>query len=230
MIPIGDDNPTKRIPIVTIALIIIDTVLFVWDHVIGPGAPHALLSYTLVPCTLLDVCNKQVVHTISPSYVTIFTHMFLHGSWSHLIGNMVFLWIFGNNVEDVMGHIRYALLFVFWGLMASLAHIVTDVTSYFPMLGASGAIAGVLGAYAVLFPQARVRIFVFTIIITVITVPAGIVLGIWFAYQVLLPQPGVAVMAHIGGFVAGVLTVLIFGKQNLLRAYRRLPYRYNSYR
>lgn len=225
MIPIGDDNPTKGTPFVTITLIIVNTLFFLWDHVY---APHALAAFTMVPCTLLDVCQEHTVQTVSPPVITIFTSMFLHGGWMHLLGNMLFLWIFGNNVEDVLGHFRFAALYLFWGVVAALFHTATSIHSPIPTLGASGAIAGVLGAYALLFPRSRVRILLFTFIITVISVPAAIVLGLWFAYQLLMPQPGVAVWAHVGGFIAGLLTVMMLGKSKLLRAYYRKE-RYETY-
>lgn len=221
MIPIGDDNPTKGTPIVTVTLIILNAILFLWDRILGPGAPRALEAFTMVPCKLFDACQEQIVQTADPSIMTIFTSMFLHGGWMHLLGNMLFLWIFGNNIEDVFGHTRFIMLYLFWGVVAALFHVATDIGSPIPTLGASGAIAGVLGAYALLFPRARIRVLLFTFIITVISVPAAVMLGIWFVYQLLIAQPGVAVWAHIGGFVAGLVTVLAFGKERLLRAYFR---------
>ncbi len=221
MIPIGDDNPTKSVPVVTIALIIINILLFLWDRILGPGAPNALIAFTMVPCKLLDVCKHTIVQTYDPSVVTIFTSMFLHGGWMHLLGNMLFLWIFGNNIEDVVGHGRFIVLYLFWGAVAALFHAAINIGSNIPTLGASGAIAGVLGSYAVLFPHARVRVLLFTFIITVISVPAVVMLGIWFVFQLLMPQPGVATWAHVGGFIAGLLTITVMGKDRLLRAYYR---------
>ena len=152
--------------------------------------------------------------------------MFLHGSWMHLIGNMWFLWIFGNNIEDSMGHLRFLVFYLLTGVLASAAHILSDPTSAIPTVGASGAISGILGAYFLLYPKAKVRTLVFLVIILkVIKLPAFVFLGLWFAMQLLSslqPQAegggGVAFWAHIGGFVAGLLLIKLFENRQLVDA------------
>lgn len=225
MIPIGDENPTRSFPIVTVALIVINVLVYLYDKVIGLGAPEGLMHYALIPCTISGQCPYEVP-PVSPHWLTIFTSMFLHAGLLHLGGNMLYLWIFGNNVEDALGHFRYLLLYLFWGVMAALAHVALSVYSAVPTVGASGAIAGVMGAYFVLFPTARVRVLViFFFIIDIIAVPAFILLGLWFLMQFQF-QPGVATMAHAGGFVAGAVTVYLMGRDKILRRLRRPRYYY----
>jgi len=151
--------------------------------------------------------------------------MFLHGSLFHLLGNMLYLWIFGNNIEDVLGHVRFALFYLLAGLAAALTHTLAMPNSRIPMIGASGAIAGVLGAYWFLFPRARVRTFVFLFFyIDIVAIPAGIVLGVWFLAQLLNVGMGggVAWFAHIGGFLAGLLLIWggVLGRPRRIRAWR----------
>jgi len=146
--------------------------------------------------------------------------MFLHAGFLHLAGNMLYLWIFGNNVEDALGHVQFLLWYLVWGAAAGLAHAWLNPSSQIPTVGASGAIAGALGAYFVLFPMARIRVLVFFFFITVIAVPAFILLGFWFLMQFQF-QPGVATMAHAGGFVAGAATILAMGRERVLRKLRR---------
>jgi membrane associated rhomboid family serine protease len=161
------------------------------------------------------------------------TSMFLHGGWMHLIGNAAFLWVFGNNVEDSMGRVRFLLFYVLCGLAAAAAQVAIDPASPVPMVGASGAISGVMGAYLVLYPRARVKmLFIIIFIIRIIPLPAWLVLLYWFGLQVVaaLPQlsgaqenvpAGVAVMAHIGGFIAGIVLVKLFENRKLVEKHRR---------
>jgi membrane associated rhomboid family serine protease len=155
-----------------------------------------------------------------PAYVTLLTSMFLHGGWMHLLGNMLYLWIFGNNIEDVMGHAKYALFYLLCGVLAAVSHAVTDPSSTVPMVGASGAISGVLGAYVLLFPRARVLVLIPGFGIT--KVAAGIVLGMWFVMQLFSggmnagsKGGGVAFFAHIGGFLAGMALIGLFKRRDV---------------
>jgi len=178
---------------------------------------------------LACVVDNEPINTLTP-----FTSMFLHGGWGHLIGNLMFFWVFGNNVEDSMGRIRFLLFYLICGLAAALAHILVQPASPLPTVGASGAISGVLGAYLVLYPRIRINmLFIFVIFWKVIAIPAWVVLIFWFAWQVFAGIPeltavrpdvssGVAVWAHIGGFVAGVVLVKIFENPKLVEA-RLLP-------
>lgn len=223
MIPLGDENPTRSFPIVTVTLIAVNVLVFLYDKLLGAGAPEALLEYAMVPCTISGACEYQVP-PITPHWLTIFTSMFLHAGILHLGGNMLYLWIFGNNVEDALGHLRFLMWYLVWGVAAALSHVVINATSPIPTVGASGAIAGALGAYFVLFPMARIRVLIFFFfIIDVVAVPAFFLLGLWFLMQFQF-QPGVATMAHAGGFVAGALTILVMGRQRVLRRLRRSPY------
>jgi membrane associated rhomboid family serine protease len=164
--------------------------------------------------------TAQLPAFVIPPYATLVTSMFLHGGWMHLIGNMLYLWIFGNNVEDVMGHAKFVLFYLLCGVLAALSHAVTDPSSTVPMVGASGAISGVLGAYVLLFPRAHVLVFIPGI--GTARVAAGVVLGMWFVTQLLSggmtvgsQGGGVAFFAHIGGFVAGMLLIGFFKRPDV---------------
>src|SRR3972149_2580370 len=157
MIPLHDDNPTTTKPYITIALIVLATLVFLWQLSLGAhGFEAAVLSLGVIPATLLGDKTLPPELALVPPTLTIFTSMFLHGSWMHLIGNMLYLWIFGNNVEDAMGHVRFVLFYLLCGIAAVLAQSLPNPDSTIPMIGASGAISGVLGAYLLLYPHARV--------------------------------------------------------------------------
>ncbi len=223
MIPLGDENPTRSFPIVTVTLIIVNVLVFLYDKLIGWGAPRALFEYAMIPCTISGTCEYQLP-PVTPHYLTIFTSMFLHAGFLHLGGNMLYLWIFGNNVEDALGHAKFLFWYLLWGVAAAMSHVALNAYSSVPTVGASGAIAGALGAYFVLFPTARIRVLViFFFIIDVIAVPAFFLLGLWFLMQFQF-QPGVATMAHAGGFVAGAATILILGRNRILRQLRYRTY------
>ncbi len=218
MIPLYDDNPTARPPVVTVGLIAACTLVFFWELSGGPQAMRAkTLALGLVPAVLTGEARLPPGLELVPAWMTVFTSMFLHGGWMHLIGNMLYLWIFGNNVEDAMGHGRFVLFYLTCGVAAAAAQTIQDPGSTIPMIGASGAISGVLGAYAVLYPHARVIVLIplgwFT---RLEALPAALVLGLWFVFQLLsamLSDPGrggVAFLAHVGGFVAGLLLVRLF--------------------
>jgi len=242
MFPLSDNNPTARVPVATIAIIIIN--VLVWFLVQGFGAPaplaESLCLYGLIPGDLLGNVQPGTRQAMSDTLVclldgrgnaiTLITSMFLHGGWFHIIGNMWFLWVFGDNVEDVMGPVRFVAFYVLCGLAAAGAQIATDTGSTLPMVGASGAIGGVMGAYALLFPHARVNTLIFLgFYVTTIAVPAVFMLGYWFLLQLLggLPalgsaEGGVAFWAHIGGFLAGLVLIGAFARRDYLEAYRNL--------
>lgn len=206
MFPIRDHNPSGRVPYVTYSLIAANIAVFFGSWFSLPSE-YALAEfyYTwgLVPAWLMQ----------GQGYSALISHMFLHGGWMHLIGNMLFLWIFGDNLEDVLGHLRYLLFYLACGIAAALLQVAGDPGFDGPLIGASGAIAGVLGGYLVLFPRARVDVLlIFIIFFRVFSIPAWIVLGIWFAVQTFngfaATDDGVAYLAHIGGFIAGAVLLL----------------------
>ena len=206
MIPLKDENPTHSFPLFTIILIVSNIFIFLYQ-VSLPGHPTIFESYGLIPVHLLE----------SPvsAYPTIYSSMFLHSGLGHLAGNMLYMWIFGNNIEDVLGKFRFIIFYLFCGTLAALCHISTDLHSEIPMVGASGAISGILGAYLVLFPYAKVKTLIFLgFFITIIRIPAIVLLVIWMVIQVssgiIASDGGVAWFAHIGGFIAGMLFILPF--------------------
>jgi membrane associated rhomboid family serine protease len=225
--PLRDDIPCERTPIVTWALISLNVVAFLWQLSVGDRSVliGGAIPYELF--TLQDVWPRDLV----PPPLTVFTSMFLHGGLMHLAGNMWFLWIFGNNVEDALGRGRYLAFYLLSGVLAAVSQSVAaavqasglaaaDATAVLsvPMVGASGAIAGVLAAYLTLFPRARVQTLVVLIIfIQVMYLPATLFIGLWFLLQVLAAltggTSGVAVFAHIGGFVAGLVLVRLLGRR-----------------
>jgi len=231
LFPLKDDIPTRRTPIVTIALIAINVVVYfvfergLWE--LGDVGNERVLEYGAIPAEITE--GEEVGPPgQAPFWVTILTSMFMHGSLLHLGGNMLFLWIFGNNIEDSMGRLTFVAFYLLGGLAALGLHVVADPGSTIPTVGASGAIAAVLGAYARLYPRARVVTLVFIIIIfTVVTLPALVVLGLWFVLQLLpaFSDPsgaggGVAYFAHIGGFVFGLLVIKLFAN-NIHEDYER---------
>ncbi|RKH38361.1 rhomboid family intramembrane serine protease [Corallococcus llansteffanensis] len=236
MIPISDDNPTLRTPVMTYLLL--GTLALVWVFFQGAGFNVVALASSICDLGLVpgELTGRAplglavplgdniacVVDNESINRLTPLTSMFLHGSWGHLLGNVLFFWVFGNNIEDSMGRLRFLVFYLVCGLVAAAAHVAVDPTSPVPTVGASGAIAGVLGAYLVLYPRVRVNmLFIIFIFIRVFPIPAWGVLLWWFVLQVItgLPQlmtlrpevsGGVAVWAHIGGFVAGMVLIKLF--------------------
>lgn len=215
MIPYKDDNPTTTFPLFTVSLIVVNIMVYfsqVFSH-----ADMGSLSYAFgaIPHSLLTFESHQPVHPA----LTIFSSMFMHGGLFHLGGNMLYLWIFGNNIEDRLGHMRFVIFYLFCGVFAAYSHAVTHPDSTVPMIGASGAVSGVLGAYMLLFPHARVHtLLILGIFITTVKIPALIVIGFWAIVQFLngmissgLPNSGgVAWFAHLGGFLVGLLTIKIW--------------------
>lgn len=259
MFPISDENPTLRFPLVTVALLIAMGV--VWVLVQGAGLDPLQLAASVCNLGLVpgEITGRAAVGTGVPlgpglacvvdneaiNIVSPLTSMFLHGGWAHILGNGLFLWVFGNNVEDSMGRLRFLVFYVLCGLAAAGAQVAVNPESPIPMVGASGAISGVLGAYLLLYPRVRVRVlFIWVIFIQIISLPAYLVLLLWIGLQIVsgLPQlssvrpdvsTGVAFWAHIGGFFAGVALVKIFENHALVeeRLHRqrrpppRLPWR-----
>ncbi len=231
MFPLRDDNPTELFPFFTLAFI--GACAAVWLLVQGAGLQPGYLeasvcTFGAIPAEITGVAGEP--GPCAPGGLTwqaLITSMFFHGSWMHLIGNMWFLWIFGNNVEDSMGRLRFLVFYLLTGVVATVAHVVLAPGSPVPLVGASGAISGVMGAYVVLYPRARIQtLFFFFIFIRVIPVPAWLMLGYWFLVQILssasLPADGagVAYAAHVGGFLAGVLLIPLFRNPKLVGAKR----------
>jgi len=204
-IPLRDENPTRRFPIVTILLIAANAAIFLYQAFSPLGLAHYVQRMGLIPFEISHFQSAAEGARLSPP-LTLLSAMFLHGSLFHLAGNMLFLWIFGNNVEDFLGPLRFGLFYLISGLGASFFQVVLSPNSRVPMIGASGAIAGVLGAYFLLYPGARVLTLVF---LWIIPIPAAFVLGLWFVLQVLNVGMGggVAWFAHIGGFLVGLALV-----------------------
>ncbi len=224
MFPIHDDNPTKIIPYITYLLIVSCVLIFIWEMSLAEQLEGTLYSLGVIPAVLVGEGRLSVELTVMPAWMSIFSSMFLHGGWMHLISNMLFLWVFGNNIEDAMGHQRFILFYLLCGMVAVFAQALPDPTSTVPMIGASGAISGILGAYLLLYPYAKILmaiplgLFIFTQ-----RIPAGFVLIFWFGIQLFSSyltgdqQGGVAFGAHIGGFIAGMVFIPFFrnGQQPL---------------
>jgi membrane associated rhomboid family serine protease len=206
-IPLHDENPTSRVPYVTLSLIAINVLVFCLGAFSPQGAQTSALRFGSIPYEITHFRTLGQALRVPP-YLSLLTSLFVHGSLFHLLGNMLYLWIFGNNIEDFLGSFRFVLFYLFCGLAAGLTQVAAAPGSRLPMIGASGAIAGVLGAYLILYPRARVLTLVFFFIVPV---PAGIVLGLWFVAQVLNVGMGggVAWFAHIGGFLTGIGLVLV---------------------
>ena len=216
MIPIRDDNPARRTPWLTWLLISSCVGVILWEWSLGAAAQQAIFGYGLIPARLLQGAMLPPEIGTVPALLTVFTSMFLHGGWMHLIGNMLYLWIFSDNVEDAMGHGRFIVFYLLCGIGAAMAQALPDPSSAIPMVGASGAISGVLAAYLMLYPRARVTVVIpLGFYLHVTRLPAAAVLGLWFLLQLLSEMmsgagAGVAFRAHIGGFVAGLLLVFAF--------------------
>ena len=232
--PLKDENPTKRFSYVTLLFIIANSLIF-FVHLAGGryyrsimAAKFGVVSYEIVNAA--DLSPDAPLHQVLGPYgvyLTLITSQFLHGSFWHLLGNMWFLWIFGNNIEDIVGHGRFILFYLLGGIAAAMLQVVLTADSTVPMIGASGAVSAVLGAYVLKFPRARVRTLMFIFIfVTLINVPAVAFIGIWFFLQVLSslagPQAGVAWFAHIGGFLFGLAMIKVFERREKRPRYRIL--------
>jgi membrane associated rhomboid family serine protease len=234
--PLKDNIPTDRFPVVTVLLIVLNVLAyFFFQHgTISLGDPSGqaflqnLVDYAYIPCELTNQTPCNAPRGSAPDWVTVFTAMFMHGGLLHLGGNMLFLWIFGNNVEDSMGPVKFVVFYLLGGLAATALQTAVDPNSAVPNIGASGAVAGVLGGYLVLFPRARVVTVIFIIFFfTIVELPALLILGFWFVQQVLfgyfgLSDPGgegggVAYFAHIGGFAFGLIAIKLFASERRRR-------------
>ena len=231
MIPLRDDNPTQTFPSVTITLIAINTLVYLLQTTMPADAQLTFLyRFGAIPRALINLADPFPGDGIPP-YLTVITSMFVHGGFLHLAGNMLFLWIFGNNIEDVLGHVLFIFFYFGCGAVAAFSHILTNPDSIQPMVGASGAIAGVMGGYLVLFPRARVlTLFLIIFYPLLIWIPAVVVLGLWFLLQFLNAGAGtdVAWTAHVGGFICGMIAIKILPKQrppaaNMLPVRQVLP-------
>jgi len=233
--PLKDDIPTRTTPFVTVALIALNVLIFLYHLSLqGEGSPAGLrasrdfvLEFGLVPCRLTGACSTGT--GLLPPWLTILTSMFLHGGFLHVGGNMLYLWIFGNNVEDTLGHARFTLFYLASGAIAAAAQTALSAASSVPMIGASGAVSGVLGAYLLLFPRANVlTLIIFGFFVRIVRVPAVIVLGLWFVVQFVsgLLTWGTATargealggetawFAHLGGFLAGMALLFVLRPPN----------------
>jgi membrane associated rhomboid family serine protease len=221
LIPLKDANPTERFPIVTVLLIALNVLAFLYQLNLGErGAELFVTAFALVPERLFHAA-VSVPGTV-PAGATLFTSMFLHGGIFHLAGNMLYLWIFGNNVEDAMGRVRFIVFYLLCGTAAAIGHAMINTHSVIPLIGASGAISGVLGAYVLLYPYARVlTLFTLGFFVRMIEVPALVVLGFWFVFQFLNAAVagggggGIAWFAHIGGFLSGMAFIGLFKRSNV---------------
>lgn len=240
MFPLRDENPTFHTAFATFAVIAINALCWVALQGFGsdPALAESICRYGLIPADVLGTVpagtsfplSEELVCVIDGSggWFSVLSSMFMHGGWFHIIGNMWFLWVFGDNVEDAMGSVRFAIFYVLCGLAAAMAQTLTDTASVVPMVGASGAIGGVMGAYALLYPKARINTLIFLgFYVTTVSVPALFMLGYWFVLQILSGLPtlgaeggGVAFWAHAGGFLAGVALALVFTDRERLAQHR----------
>jgi membrane associated rhomboid family serine protease len=231
MIPLGDDNSDRRIaPLINYVLIVINILVFIFFQGAGSNE-HFTYAFSTVPEEITkgqDITNGLLQPTPIPVYGTLITSMFMHGGWAHLLGNMLYLWIFGDNLENRLGHSRYLIFYLLCGILASLSHVFATASfspenMLIPSLGASGAISGVLGGYLLLFPKQRVRVLMGR---GITEVPAFVALGVWIVFQVISGMGmlggeqqggGVAYAAHVGGFIAGLALVKLFAKKVAVR-------------
>jgi membrane associated rhomboid family serine protease len=215
--PLHDDNPTRIVPVVTVTIIVTCVLVFIWQISLGQQFERAIYSFGAIPSVVFGIKAFPAELEIVPPWTTVLTSMFMHGGWMHLIGNMLYFWIFGNNVEDAMGHVRFVIFYMLCGMAAFLAQSLPAPQSVIPMVGASGAISGVLGAYLLLYPHARVLVAIpLGFFIYTTRLAAGWVLAFWFVLQIISSaltgagEGGVAFGAHIGGFVAGMVLIPLF--------------------
>jgi membrane associated rhomboid family serine protease len=228
MIPISDANPTRRFPIINLSLIVLNVIVFLFELTLPTRALDRLIATWGVTPSNIYLALAHPLAAPPSIWLTLITAQFLHGGWAHIIGNMLFLWVFGDNIEDVLGHVSYLIFYLLAGIAAAFVQIFVMGPSRIPTIGASGAIAGVLGAYLILYPTARIGILVpIFFFLTTIELPALLVIGWWFIQQffyglgslTLATSSGVAFWAHIGGFIAGLVMILPF----IGRARRRRP-------
>lgn len=228
MIPLYDENPTKTFPIFTLLLIAINVTVFVWELSLGShGLNQAIMKYGFIPKNLTSMLKLGEIN--EAAILSVFTSIFLHGGFVHLFGNMLYLWIFGNNIEDLLGHFRFIVFYLLAGIAGVTGQIFASPGSTIPGIGASGAIAGVLGAYLIKYPRAKVVTAVpIVFFIQLVRLPAVVVLGFWIVVQLASGVAsladaghnfggGVAWFAHVGGFAAGILLYFIIPKRRISR-------------
>ena len=221
LIPLRDINPTERFAIVTLLLIILNCIIFFYQTTLGQAAEeHFMASFALIPKHFFSYTG--LMHNELPVSATILTSMFLHGGFFHIAGNMLYLWIFGNNIEDAMGRMKFIIFYLVCGFVAAYAHAYMNSSSITPMIGASGAISGILGAYLLLYPRARVvTLFIIVFYIRTIPVPAMVVLLFWILLQFLNAlgasnsAEGVAWYAHLAGFITGMILIGVFKRRDV---------------
>ncbi|HUL70916.1 MAG TPA: rhomboid family intramembrane serine protease [Gemmatimonadales bacterium] len=241
MFPIKDENPTILTPVVTLGIIVVNVVVWLLVQQMGtePGLSQSVCQLGLIPGEFLHRLPEGTQVPMGPdvtcelsggaTWYTPLTSMFMHGGWLHLIGNMWFLWVFGNNIEDSMGHFRFLIFYLLCGLLAAGTQVAVQPSSAIPMVGASGAISAVMGAYIVLYPRVKVHMLIFLgIFVTTVQVPAVWMLGYWFLLQIVGGIPalasesgGVAFWAHAGGFIAGAILIFLFKDRELLAQRQR---------
>jgi len=216
--PLKDENPTKTFPFMTILFIVLNCLIYLIQFSMGRyGGAVLVAKYGVIPYEITKGIDMAPKSLLGP-YINLITSLFLHGSLFHLLGNMWFLWIFGNNIEDIVGHFKFVVFYILGGIAASLLQIFLTSGSTVPIIGASGAVSAVLGAYMLRFPRARVKTLLFIIIfVTLVNVPAVLFIGIWFLFQLLnslrMEGSNVAWFAHIGGFLFGLFFVKVFEKK-----------------
>ncbi len=229
MFPYKDDNPTELTPYLTVGLIIANVAVWVFVQGMGVNLTASVCEYGLIPVEVTGrmVEGPEICALGGLTWVAVVTSMFMHGSWLHLLSNMLFMWVFGNNIEDSMGHIRFLIFYLLCGFAAAAAHVGLNPSSAIPTVGASGAISGILGAYILLYPQVRVHVFFPPF--WILPMRAYVVLGYWIVIQILMGLAergagggggGIAVWAHIGGFFAGLILVNFFRRPQLVGAKR----------
>ncbi len=238
-LPLFDDNPTRQTPIFSWLIIGLCVIAFMWQQSLHPVyAEQVVFQLGFIPANAFEIAKLPPHMVLVPAWATVFTSMFLHGGWMHIGSNMLYLWIFGDNVEESMGRIKFVIFYLLCGTAAAMAQAMIDPASRIPMIGASGGIAGILGAYLILHPKAAIRTFMLVIVfVRFINLPAWLVLGVWIGGQfVAVPQAlandggGVAYLAHIGGFIAGMVLVPFFKRRDvpLFGAHDTPPERWNS--
>ncbi len=217
--PISDVNATKNKPIISWIILICCVVIFIYQKNFDYHFEQKIiLTFGMIPSVLFEIKQLPDELAIIPSYMTLISSMFLHGGWMHLIGNMAYLYIFGDNIEDELGKIKFTIFYIFCGTFAALCQALIDINSEIPMIGASGAISGILGAYIILFPKKDIKVFFwFFIFIKIFRIPAMYVIGFWILIQFFSlnysEESNIAYMAHIGGFIAGIIFIFIFRKK-----------------
>ncbi len=217
--PISDVNTTKNKPIISWIILICCILIFIYQKNLGYHFEQKIiLTFGMIPSVLFKIKQLPDELAIISSYITLVSSMFLHGGWMHLIGNMTYLYIFGDNIEDELGKIKFIIFYILCGIIAGLSQALIDIYSEIPMIGASGAISGILGAYLILFPKKEIKVFFwFFIFIKIFRIPAMYVIGCWIFFQFFSlnnsEESNIAYLAHIGGFMAGIILIFFFRKK-----------------